>query len=136
MQRSGFDSAPGLFCVQGVYESNHTGWCCFGHWKHWSVLSLAHGLRLQPNCGSGGADVYSVSGDSAASALQPAICLKRYLMVCNKMSAMLRDYYKVRFPLEKNFLVVYDEPANKGGQDMFPVQLRERHATVSGSRSI
>ena len=35
--------------------------------------------------------------------LQPAICLKRYLMVCNKMSAMLRDYYKVRFPLEKNF---------------------------------
>ena len=68
--------------------------------------------------------------------LQPAICLKRYLMVCNKMSAMLRDYYKVRFPLEKNFLVVYDEPANEGGQDMFPVQLRERHATVSGSRSI
>ena len=68
--------------------------------------------------------------------LQPAICLKRYLMVCNKMPAMLRDYYKVRFPLEKNFLVVYDEPANEGGQDMFPVQLRERHATVSGSRSI
>ena len=49
---------------------------------------------------------------------------------------MLRDYYKVRFPLEKIFLVVYDEPANEGGQDMFPVQLRERHATVSGSRSI
>ena len=56
-------------------------------------------------------------------------------MVCNKMSAMLRDYYKVRFPLEKIFLVVYDEPANEGGQDMFPVQLRERHATVSGSRN-
>ena len=52
------------------------------------------------------------------------------------MSAMLRDYYKVRFPLEKFFLVVYDEPANEGGQDMFPVQLRERHATVSGSRNI
>ena len=57
-------------------------------------------------------------------------------MVCNKMSAMLRDYYKVWFPLEKIFLVVYDEPANEGGQDMFPVQLRERHATVSGSRNI